>query len=111
MIGATDKETSLHIDEILRANCKADQKSSDSVKIHRQLVFTPEEDEYTNRGYIEKYENLWTVMLKDPELKFSPGRTTDALIKRARSKAFKKNFDTLEKTDLLKHIIYAVNLD
>ena len=35
LIGSTDKETSIHIDEISRARCKADQKSSDSVKIRR----------------------------------------------------------------------------
>ena len=46
-IGTTDKETSTV------ANCKADQKSSDSVK----LVFIPEEDECIKRG-IEKYGNL-----------------------------------------------------
>ena len=45
LIGATDKETSIHVDEILRANCKADQKGSDSVKIRKPLVLTPEEDE------------------------------------------------------------------
>ena len=44
---------------------------------------------YIKRG-IEKYGNLWTVMLKDPELRFSLGRTTDALIKRATSKAFRE---------------------
>ena len=32
------------------------------------------------------------VMFKDPELRFSPGQTTDALIKRARSKAFLDKF-------------------
>ena len=69
LIGATDKETSMHVDEIPRANYKADQKSSDSVKIRKPLVFTREEDEYIKRG-IEKYGNLWTVMLKDPELRF-----------------------------------------
>ena len=58
LIGATDKETSIHIDEIPRASCKADQKSSDSVKIRRPLVLTQEEDEYVKRG-IEKYGNLW----------------------------------------------------
>ena len=89
-IGVTDeKETSIHVDEIPRASCKADQKSSDSVKICKPLVFTPEEDVYIKRG-IEKYGNLWTVMLKDPELRFSLGRTTDALKKRARSKAFRE---------------------
>ena len=91
LIGATDKETSIHVDEIPRANCKADQKSSDSVKIRKPSVFTPEEDEYIKRG-IEKYGNLWTVMLKDPDLRFSPERTTDALIKRERSKAFREKF-------------------
>ena len=91
LIGATDKETSIRIDEITRASCKTDQKSNDSVKIRRPLVFTPKEDEYIKRG-IEKYGNLWAIMLKDPELKFSLGRTTDALIKRARSKAFREKF-------------------
>ena len=91
LTGATDEETSIHVDEIPRANCKADQKSCDSFKIRKPLVFTPEEDEYI-KSCIEKYENLWTVMLKDPELRFSPGRTTDALIKRARSKAFREKF-------------------
>ena len=91
LIGATDKETSIHVDEIPRANCKADQKSSDSVKVGKPSVFTQRKDEYIKRG-IEKYGNLWTVMLKDPELRFSPRRTTDALIKRARSKAFREKF-------------------
>ena len=31
----------IHIDEIPRASYKADQKSSDSVKIRKPLVFTP----------------------------------------------------------------------
>ena len=44
LIGAMDKETSIHIDEIPRAKCKAKQKSSDLVKIHIPLVFTLEED-------------------------------------------------------------------
>ena len=65
------------------------KKSSDSVKIRKPLVFIPEEDEYIKRG-MEKYENLWTVMLEDPELKFLTQRTTDALIKRARNKAFRE---------------------
>ena len=51
LIGVTDKETSIHIDEIPRASCKTDQKSSDSVKIRRPLVFTQEEDEYVKKGY------------------------------------------------------------
>ena len=51
--GATDKETSVHVDEIPRANCKAVQKSSDSVKIRKPLLFTSEEDGYIKRG-IEK---------------------------------------------------------
>ena len=89
LIRATDKETSIHIDEIPRANCKSDQKSSGSVKIRRLLVFTPEEDDYI-KSCIEKYGNLWTVILKDTELRFSPGKTTDALIKRARSEAFRE---------------------
>ena len=57
LIGATDEETSIHVDEIPRANCKADQKSSDSFKIRIKLVFTPEEDEYI-KSCIEKYGNL-----------------------------------------------------
>ena len=44
-------------------------------------------------------------MLKDQELRFSPGQTTDALIKRQEVKHFKKNLDTAEKADLLKQII------
>ena len=50
LIGATKKDASIHVDEIPRANCKADQKSSDSVKIRKPFVFTPEEDEYIKRG-------------------------------------------------------------
>ena len=69
LTGATDKETSIHIDEILRASCKTDQKSRDLVKIRRPLIFTPEKDEYIKRG-IEKYGNLWTIMQESPELKF-----------------------------------------
>ena len=40
LIGATDKETSIHVDEIPRANGKDDKKSSDSVKVGKPSVFT-----------------------------------------------------------------------
>ena len=69
---ATDKETSIHIDEIPRANCNVNQKkqqfnqNSQTISIYSRGWNL--KNEYIKRG-MEKYENLWTVMLEDPELK------------------------------------------
>ena len=49
LIGATDKETSIHIDEIPRVNCNADQKSSDLVKI-RKPNGLPQRKMHTSKG-------------------------------------------------------------
>ena len=49
----------------------------------RVLKFTADEDDFLKKGIDRHGFGQWTAILRDPDLKFQNGRTTDSLKKRA----------------------------
>ena len=60
------------------------------VKDKRLLVFSALEDAQLVEGIKEHGYGKWSLMLKDKHLKFASGRTTNALLRRARTSKFQQ---------------------
>ena len=64
-------------------------KTPDSLPGKKNLLFTPEEDQYLRMGLERHGFGNWTAILRDPDFHFQKGRKSNSLLNRAARK-FKK---------------------